>query len=650
MATKFSLNDLVGTAPSRSSPAPASPRPSQEIRESAPRAPSPVSRPQPVAAALSIAASAAPAPAPAPARQAPVAVPARALPVGEASFSLENMKSILLGMGVKATHVHIALRRAEETGEPLAQIMRDFGFLSGEGVAQAVSAQTKYPYFSLEDAETIDKQDMAGLEMPEFKRFVPVGRDKSGKVLLAVPDAALVSAATNEFYASRTSIVIASEHTIQSVYRKHFANTEAAFREAVSSFMRALEGGRRKEEEERSIGLVRDVYFSMLRHACYSGASDLYLHRSEYVGIVRLKVNGVGQIFQTVDLVLYDRLLNKLVQDNTKADDLRMRPKEAIVEFSDEDREKHSDLATRFNFRLELTESRGIRSAVIRILDKNAAATDLDKLGFDDETYKAINRASKTATGFFLVTGPTGSGKTTTLYAVLKSIDAVERSVQSLENPIEYEHGLWMQFEPRKDSNNEGDELNEWLKALLRNAPDVILVGEVRDRNVANVCLNAANTGHLVFATLHTNDAVMAVARLKSLDIDLDVLASVLLGILAQRLVRLLCKHCKVPDSSEDAAELMTESYLGSAKKLVYQCGAGCANCDYTGYRGRRMIYELLQMSLNVRTALEKGEPPSAIAKHGMPADKTMWASGLRLVSQGLTSADELMRVATRHT
>ena len=603
-------------------------------------------------------------PAPAPNRPAspptPRAAPAQNLPATRtaapvrvqdtsASFSLETMRTILLDMGVKPSHVNIAMRRAEQTGEPLAQIMRDFGFLSGEGVARAVSRQTQFEYFSAEQADQIDKRSFAGVSLPEFKRFVPVGLDEQGRFLVAVPDASVVNDALNTFFDKKTRVVVASEHTIQTIYRKYFANTEAAFDDVVARFKQATEGGRRKEDEEQSLGLVREVYFSLLRHACYSGASDLYLYKSEYVGIVRLKINGVGQIFRTIDMTLYDRLLNKLVQDNTKADDLRIRPKEAVVEFSDEDREKHSDIATRFGFRLELTESRGVRGAVIRILDKNSAATDLERLGFDDYTYKTIARVSRTSTGFFLVTGPTGSGKTTTLYAVLKSIDAVERSVQSIENPIEYKHGLWQQFELRKDATNESEEYNEWLKALLRNAPDVILVGEVRDRNVANVCLNAANTGHLVFATLHTNDAVMAVARLKSLEIDLDVLGSVLLGILAQRLVRLLCKDCKVPDHTEDTREAVSEPYLGEVTKRLFKAGEGCPNCDFTGYRGRRMIYEVLEMNRNVREALEKGEPPSVISRHGMNEERTMWANGLRLVAEGHTSFEELLRVATKN-
>lgn len=627
MANKFNLKDLL-SAPSAA--------PIAERRKKAPE-PRASDAPAPTAA-------------PSPRRTEAPAAAAAVKPRIAANFSHEAMRGILLDMGVKSSHVNIAMRRAKETGEPLAQIMRDFGFLSGEGVAQAVSRQTQFEYFPPEAADEINKQGLQELELPEFRRFVPVGFDKQGTLVIAVPDASVVNDALNSFFQKKARAVIASEHTIQTVYRKYFANTEKAFDEAVARFMKAMEGGRRREEEEeQSIGLVRDVYFAMLRHACYSGASDLYLYKSEYIGIVRLKINGVGQIFRTIDMVLYDRLLNKLVQDNSKADDLRVRPKEAVVEFSDEDREKYSDIATRFGFRLELTESRAIRNAVIRILDKNSAATDLEKLGFDESTYKTIAKVSRTSTGFFLVTGPTGSGKTTTLYAVLKSIDAVERSVQSIENPIEYKHGLWQQYELRKDASDEYKEYNEWLKALLRNAPDVILVGEVRDKNVANICLNAANTGHLVFATLHTNNAVMAVARLKSLEIDLDVLGSVLLGILAQRLIRVLCRDCKVPDTRPDTAEELQEPYLGSVARTLYKAGDGCPNCDYTGYRGRRMIYEILEINPNVRSALEKGEPPSVVAQHGMPTDRTMWAHGLRLVCAGVTSLEELERVASKN-
>lgn len=565
----------------------------------------------------------------------------------------ERMRQILLELGVSAHHVNIAMRRSAQTNETLAQIMADFGFLSGEGVAEAVSKLNQMPWFRAEDMEKINVSEFKGITIKKFERFVPVGLSPRGELKVAISDASQINTATNAFFGKKVIPVIASEHTIQAIYRKYFANTETAFDNAVEAFIKAEESSsatRHVTQQTDAVGgQVADVYFAMLRHACYSGASDLYLYRSAMIGILKLKINGVGQIFRTLDIRLYDRLLNKLVQDNTKGDELRRKPKEAVVEIKGSDAVKYSDLAERFGFRLELTESRGVRNAVIRVLDKNSSATDLKNLGFDDATYKTINRISRSSTGFFLVTGPTGSGKTTSLYAILKSIDAVERSIQSIENPVEYRHGLWQQYELRKDSENESEDYNEWLKALLRNAPDVILVGEVRDRDVANICLNAANTGHLVFATLHTNNATLAVARLKSLNIDMDVLGSVLLGILAQRLTRLLCDKCKVPDNSPEIVEALKEPYLKDV--LVHKphrAGAGCPDCDHTGYRGRRMVYELLEMNAGVRLALEKGEAPSVIAEKGMNPERTMWATGMRMVASGLTSLEELERVATK--
>lgn len=559
------------------------------------------------------------------------------------------MRAILLEMGVKPAHVHVAMARARETDEPLSQIMRDFGFLSGEGVALAISKLNGFRYFEHSEIDEIDKKSIEGLSLQEFRGFAPVGRDDSGRLLVAVPDTTLANEALNAFHSERPRIVVASEHTIQTVYRKYFANTEKQVADAIDLFNERVAKGRKQDEDEFSSGYVRDVLFALLRHACYAGASDIYFFQSEYVGVVKLKVNGVGAIFQTMSIELYGRILNKLIAENTKAEELRREPKDTFISFTEEDKRQLPDIVTRWGFRLELAETRGARTAVIRLLDKNSAATDVDKLGFDRDSFEYIKDVSNTSNGFFLVTGPTGSGKTTTLYAVLKSIDPVERSIQSIENPIEYTHGLWMQYEVRKDATNEGEEYNKWLKALLRNAPDVILVGEVRDKDVANICLNAANTGHLVFATLHTNNAVLALGRLRSLNLDLDVLASVLLGILAQRLIRTLCKSCKEPDTSVPTTRALEAegSYLGSAWK-AYRAGAGCENCDYTGYRGRRMVYEIMRITPKVREAIERNEPPTSIAKKGMSSDSTIWASGMRLVAAGVTSLEELKRVATK--
>lgn len=580
-----------------------------------------------------------------PAATTPAASPRTSSTQGE----LDKMQNILLEMGVKPSHVHIAMARARSTGEPLAKIMRDFGFLSGEQVAEAVSKQSGLPHFTHADIDGIRRDDIAKLDLKEFRGFVPVGYSASKRLRLAIPEMGLSNDARNTFHAHPSELVIASEHTIQTVFRRFFARTEDAVDAAVKEFEDKVERGRQDDEDEFSSGYVRNVLFSILRHACYAGASDIYFFKSEYVGVVKLKINGVGTLFRTLSAELYDRVLNKLIADNAKSEDLRREPKETFVQFNDDDQKRLPDIVIRWGFRLELAETRGKRTAVIRLLDKNSAATDIDKLGFDETSYDYIKTVSNTSDGFFLVTGPTGSGKTTTLYALLKSIDPVERSVQSIENPIEYTHGLWMQYEVRKDATNEGEEYNKWLKALLRNAPDVILVGEVRDRDVANISLNAANTGHLVFATLHTNNAVLALGRLRSLNLDQNVLASVLLGILAQRLIRTLCLACREPDTTLATRKLLEEeeSYLGNALK-PFRAGRGCSDCDYTGYRGRRMIYEVLRVTPAVREAIELNEPPTSIARKGMRPDETIWACGMRLVAQGLTSMDELKRVASK--
>ena len=562
-------------------------------------------------------------------------------------LNLEAMRVILTELEVKESHVRISLQRAALTGEPLPKIMSDYGFLTGDQVAQAVSKLTGYDYFPSSEMDNVDPTLLADYTLSTYRKFVPIGRAEDGALLVAIPEDSVVNAARNEFYKERTRFVIASEHTIQTLYRKYFAQTEEAFDKAVHKFLESVQGPGQLGEEDS--GLIREVFGSLLRHACYSGASDLYLYKSEHVGVIKLKINGVGTLFRSINPDMFDRLLTKLVTDNSKVDDLRREPQESVLEFSDEDTRQFEDITSRFRFRLELTESRNVRNAVIRVLDKQSAATQLTQLGFDDHTYSAIHRMSNAATGLIIVTGPTGSGKTTTLYAMLKSIDPVERSIQSIENPVEYRHGLWQQYEIRKDAENEGEEFNKWLKALLRNAPDVILMGEVRDKEVAQILLDAANTGHLAFTTLHTNTAALALARLKRLEVDQQTLASVLLGILAQRLVRVLCPHCKVPDSRPETLGEMSEArdYLG-AHYTPFQQGAGCPHCNYTGYRGRRMIYELLQVTPEVRRLIEEGAPPSHIGKQGILAASTMWANGMRLIADGYTSFDEVTRVAVK--
>lgn len=571
-------------------------------------------------------------------------------------YRAEQMGAILEKLGVSPSRVHFALEREKLTKEHLSQIMRDFNFLSSENVARALAIQANLEFFPSDKVDDI-KIDKAALEelqldMPVYQGFAPIYFDPAkSKLVLAVSDAQNISTAANRFFKYKTTVVIASEGTIQMVFRKYFSSTEAAFDRELHKYQEIVDS--RDQDIESAPGLLRDLFGALLRHACTQKVSDIHMHMTEHVGLIKLTMDGVSTIFRSIPQDLYSRIMTRLISDGkVKQEDLRSGMKEASVEWNAADAALFDDVFSRYGFRLQLGEAKGGYTAVIRILDRNANASELSHLDFDDWTSTQLKHIVATSAGLMLITGPTGSGKTTTLYAILKEIDPVTRSIQTIEHPVEYRHGLWMQYEISRTAKSEGDEWGKMLKGLLRNAPKVILMGEVRDADTAKTLIEAANTGHLVFTTLHTNTAAMAVARLKKLDVDMDSLAGELLGVLAQRLVRLLCERCKVDD---DDHETMRE--LSSTRNLAFlgeyqpfrpfkASLRGCPHCNFTGYRGRKIVYELLVMNSAVRKTIETNSPTSEIARAGIRTGFSMWDCGLKIVARGLTSLEALRNVA----
>lgn len=556
-----------------------------------------------------------------------------------------TMAAVLLGLGVRAQHVDQALARARVTGESLPGIMRDFGFAGEERVAEAIATHHGYPYFGPDALQHADLDAPVAEPGRGFQGYAPAGAADGG-LLVVVSEPERVNEAANAFHAARPRIAIGSASTVQTLYRRRFGRTAEAFDAAVAAFERAAEAG----TDADSPGLVQAVFFALMRHACYVGASDIYLFRSGAVGVIKLRRDGVGEIFRCLRPMLHEKILNKIVTESgVRAEDLRREPREALVNLEgDHLPGQVEELRARYAFRLQLAQGRDERSreAVIRILDRQSDEADFASLGFDTATEDALRGYLACSTGLVIVTGPTGSGKTTTLYGMLKEIDPVERAIQTIENPVEYRHGLWMQHELPRDMP-EAEGARKMLNALLRMAPDVILFGEVRnDREVANLLIDAANTGHLVFTTLHTNSAVLAVNRLRRIGVQGDQLAGVLRGILAQRLVRALCVRCREPDPRQPTAEALLRAADASVRAARPMRARGCQACNGTGYRGRRMICELLDVSAQVRELLEAGAPASTLARAALPPSRTMWSHGLRLVAEGRTSIDELRRVA----
>jgi general secretion pathway protein E len=277
---------------------------------------------------------------------------------------------------------------------------------------------------------------------------------------------------------------------------------------------------------------------------------------------------------------------------------------------------------------------------VLRLLDKAAGRLELPRLGMESDTLAAMDALVHQPHGIVLVTGPTGSGKTTTLYAALSRIDATVTNVMTVEDPVEYDlDGIGQtQVNPRIDMS-----FARALRAILRQDPDVIMIGEIRDLETAQIAVQASLTGHLVLATLHTNDTVSSITRLTDMAVEPFLLSSSLLGVLAQRLLRTLCHECRQPYQPDAIERAMFESDV--VPEMLYR-PVGCAACNHTGYRGRSGIYELLTIDDGLRHLIHERASEQELREYAMQNGmRSMRQDGMRLVTSGNTSLEELLRV-----
>lgn len=284
-------------------------------------------------------------------------------------------------------------------------------------------------------------------------------------------------------------------------------------------------------------------------------------------------------------------------------------------------------------------------NVVMRILDKSSALLRLENLGFEDDTLGSFRKLLSNAYGIILVTGPTGSGKTTTLYAALNELNTVEKNIITLEDPIEYRLPLIRQSQV---NHKAGMTFAKGLRAILRQDPDIVMVGEIRDSETGNIAIQAALTGHLVISTLHTNDAPGAVTRLAEMEIEPFLISTAVLGVQAQRLVRRICPACKTETEIhfDIPHEVMDTFGFTDTKDLKFYKGKGCAKCNGRGYKGRTTILEVLPMTERIRDLVLRGQSTDDIKKAGIEEGmRPMLIDGWIKILKGVTTLDEVMRV-----
>jgi type IV pilus assembly protein PilB len=294
------------------------------------------------------------------------------------------------------------------------------------------------------------------------------------------------------------------------------------------------------------------------------------------------------------------------------------------------------------DLRISTLPTRYGESVVLRVLDRSVVELDMDKIGMDESTLKRVRELIHRPNGILIVTGPTGSGKTTTLYSGLKEINTVGEKLLTAEDPVEYDLDGIMQLGIREGV---GMTFAKALRAFLRQDPDRIMVGEIRDLETASMAIQASLTGHLVLSTLHTNDAAGGITRLIDMGVEPFLISSTLIGVLAQRLIRRICPNCKAeyePDNRELELLELDREEIGD-RKFYY--GKGCANCNNTGYKGRIGIFELLRISPAIQDLINELKPTSAMRNQAMQEGMVLLRhSGVRKILDGVTTAEEVLK------
>ncbi|MBM3734798.1 MAG: type II secretion system protein GspE [Acidobacteria bacterium] len=529
---------------------------------------------------------------------------------------------------VTAEEVDQALQIQKERGDKIGKILVDLGFVSQRDVLVTLSEQLGVRLVALEGPPPSSPE--TGKLSARFlrqSRCVPAGFDDSSLILaMADPLDYETTGAVRSVTGLRVLPVLAPESEILEQINRYFGEADksaATFDDGTES-NEDLEHLRDMASEAPVIRLVN----AMIATAVEKRASDIHIEPFEREFRIRFRIDGVLQLQDAPPRELKAAVISRL----------KLMAKLNIAErrLPQDGRIKIRTLGREVDLRVSTLPTLYGESVVMRILDRSAGEQfyDLRKLGFTGEMLDLMEHFAQLPHGIFLVTGPTGSGKSTTLYSALKRINLTDRKIITIEDPVEYQMDGINQIHVNPQI---GLTFAAGLRHIVRQDPDVIMVGEIRDRETADIAIRAALTGHLVFSTLHTNDAPSAITRLTDMGVENYLLTSSLVAVLAQRLVRVICGHCRIADGVK----------LNPAGEQVPAWrGAGCDHCFGTGYFGRVGIFEMMQLNDDIRQRIMRNEDASlltgAAKRNGMT---TLREDGWKKVASGVTTASEVMRV-----
>lgn len=528
-----------------------------------------------------------------------------------------------------------ALILHKRTGDRLGKVLVQQGYITENGLLRVLHQKLGIPLVDL--SATMPEKEavrLVPMTLAERHGLIPI-RKNGHKLLVAMVDPTNFFAIDDLRMVSQCEIepALAPEVDIQRAIDQFYGVADLV--EKSVSQLKKEEYAFASEIETSEDAPVINIVNSLISQAVKTGASDIHMEPQEKGLRIRFRVDGVLREMTSFPKHTQNAIVSRVkIMSSLDIAEKRL-PQDGRVQIQEEGRAvdiRVSSLPTIYGEKI-----------VMRILDQKATILDVEALGFSPANLNKFRRMAKNTYGIILVTGPTGSGKTTTLYSTLTELNSPTQNVITIEDPVEYRLTGINQVQV---NNKAGMTFANGLRSILRQDPNIIMVGEIRDKETAEIAIRAALTGHLVLSTLHTNDAAGAVTRLVDMGIEPFLVASSVLGCVAQRLVRQICPECKapyVPFPGSPECLMLPENTEACA--LIYK-GAGCVHCGNTGYRGRIAVHEVMPMSEAIRDLVVARASSTEIAKQAVAEGmKTIQQDGIQKVCDGLTTLSELLRV-----
>lgn len=536
------------------------------------------------------------------------------------------------------------LKRATDEGIAVESLLVEAGLVSNEQAGRLIADAYGVPFVNLKRVQVAPEAVLVIPELLTRKHGLLAYAWKDGALLVAMTDP------SNEelvgFLEKKTGSLIQTGYTtpalLEEALAAYGANMLGKITALSERFDQAQKAGGGKATEAAQEGLAVEYTDLLLKYGYANRASDIHIEPQETQSVVRYRIDGLLQDVTRMNKGLHDLVVARIKILSGMRTDEHFAAQDGKLRFRAE--------GSRVDVRVSIVPITGGEKIVMRILSDKGRAFTIETLGFSDADQARVRQAATRPYGMLLATGPTGSGKTTSMYAVLKLLNTRNVNIQTIEDPVEYEIEGVNQIQVNART---GLTFAQGLRSIVRQDPDIIMVGEIRDEETASIAVNSAMTGHLVLSTLHTNDAATTLPRLLDMGVEPFLVASSVNVVVAQRLVRHICGSCitsvelSQAKLKESVPAPLLKKLFGTKKTVRAYQGKGCSTCQHTGYVGRVGIFEVMTVSDAVRELISKRADAGVIkAKAIDEGMTTMFEDGIRKVIAGITTFEEVLRVA----